>query len=336
MTLRAVTKYKPALASINRIFDRVAKERHLDPEELARVVVPDLGLTDLGVHRRIVGDYEVSIEPEWTGKVVTWWRRVVKSKKRVPKTPWRFSESSEPTRTVPAALKANFKEDIRDIKALAKELTVALGDQTQRLEQLYLPGQAWGLADWRRRYADHRLLGFLARRLIWRFEAPGGSVNALYTPDGYVDSAGRPVALDETAEVSLWHPIFSDADEVSAWRRRLIENGRSQPFKQAHREVDLVADAERATGDLSLRFADQILKRPRFQAFAAEHQWQQSSEGVRDGGRKHAVTKTVPRLGPTVRFETRSARAYGLGPSGLAEPPKRRLEPNEESVIPEA
>ena len=44
------------------------------------------------------------------------------------------------------------------------------------------------------------------------------------------------------------------------WRNRLSALGIVQPFKQAHREVYYVTDAERATGVYSNRFAGHILR----------------------------------------------------------------------------
>ncbi|MEM1181212.1 MAG: DUF4132 domain-containing protein [Acidobacteriota bacterium] len=300
ITLRAATKYNPALVNINRVFDRLAKERNVDPEELASIAVPDFGLTDVGIYRRALGDYEVSLTLEWTGKVAILWSRDGKSQK-----------------SVPAPLKAEFKDEIKAIRALAKELAVAVSAHSQRIEQLYLQDHRLDLPAWREQYADHRLLGFLARRLIWRFQTPCGPVNALYTPDGYVDSAGRPVTLDEAAEVSLWHPMSCEVQEVLAWRRLLLEQGRSQPFKQAHREIYILTDAERATGDHSLRFADQILKQHQFHALATQRKWQQRRGGAWDGGDGSAASKKVPGMGLIARLEATSARAYGLAPSGV-------------------
>ena len=52
-------------------------------------------------------------------------------------------------------------------------------------------------------------------------------------------------APSELATVALWHPIGRPVEEVLAWRDRLERLEIKQPYKQAHREVYLLTDAER-------------------------------------------------------------------------------------------
>ena len=86
-----------------------------------------------------------------------------------------------------------------------------------------------------------------------------------------VDWAGAE-AIPE-GPVRLWHPIHSDVQTVLAWRCWLEDREVRQPFKQAHREVYLLTDAERATGTFSNRFAAHILKQHQFAAICAERGW---------------------------------------------------------------
>ena len=55
--------------------------------------------------------------------------------------------------------------------------------------------------------------------------------------------------------VTTWHPVLATAAETLAWREWLERHTITQPFKQAHREVYLLTDAERATRVYSNRFA---------------------------------------------------------------------------------
>ena len=68
----------------------------------------------------------------------------------------------------------------------------------------------------------------------------------------------------------LWHPIGREPDEIVAWRDWLERHAITQPFKQAHREVYLLTDAERATGTYSNRFAAHVLRQHQFHALAAD------------------------------------------------------------------
>src|SRR5688572_18738518 len=118
---------------------------------------------------------------------------------------------------------------------------------------------------------DHPLVGQLARRLIWNV---GGGGSAMWGEGGLTDAEGRPIAEPPPeAPVTLWHPIEASVDEVLAWRRRVEGGGVRQPFKQAHREVYLLTDAEVRTLTYSNRFAAHILKQHQMKALADQKGW---------------------------------------------------------------
>jgi hypothetical protein len=58
-----------------------------------------------------------------------------------------------------------------------------------------------------------------------------------------------------------------------AWRNWLVEHMVQQPFKQAHREIYLLTDAERNTGVYSNRFAAHIIRQHQFNALCAARGW---------------------------------------------------------------
>ncbi|WP_372352851.1 DUF4132 domain-containing protein [Streptomyces sp. KL116D] len=61
-----------------------------------------------------------------------------------------------------------------------------------------------------------------------------------------------------------------------AWRDWLERHAITQPFKQAHREVYLLTDAERTTGTYSNRFAAHIVRQHQFHSLAAVRGWRAS------------------------------------------------------------
>jgi hypothetical protein len=77
--------------------------------------------------------------------------------------------------------------------------------------------------------------------------------------------------------------------EVEAWRRRVEELGIVQPFKQAHREVYLLTDAERETDVYSNRFAGHILRQHQFAALARGRGWRYALQGAWDAPDEQAV-----------------------------------------------
>src|SRR5207248_11579888 len=84
---------------------------------------------------------------------------------------------------------------------------------------------------------------------------------------------GKPVSLKGETSVSLWHPIGQALDDILSWRDWLERREVVQPFKQAHREVYLLTDAERRTGTYSNRFAAHILRQHQFNALCAARGW---------------------------------------------------------------
>ena len=72
----------------------------------------------------------------------------------------------------------------------------------------------------------------------------------------------------------LWHPLDeSDTSQVTAWRDWLIDHEVRQPFKQAHREIYILTDAERNTDVYSNRFAAHVLKQHQFNALCLTRGW---------------------------------------------------------------
>jgi len=63
------------------------------------------------------------------------------------------------------------------------------------------------------------------------------------------------------------------SEEVLAWRNWLEKREIVQPFKQAHREIYVLTDAERETQVYSNRFAAHILKQHQFNALAMARGW---------------------------------------------------------------
>ncbi len=179
-----------------------------------------------------------------------------------------------------------------ELKGAAKDIQRMLSAQRDRIDALMISPKRWELDTWRERYLDHPLVGTIARRLIWVFEHDGEETvgawladdldgGAAYGPGRLVDAEGSPIENPTGARVRLWHPIDPDLaagstdtrHDIGAWRAFFEERGIRQPFKQAHREVYLLTDAERNTDFYSNRFAAHILRQHQFGALAAQRGW---------------------------------------------------------------
>jgi|GEM_PF-1546859 len=302
IVMRAATKYNPALVNINRVFNKLAEASGMTPDQLAELSTPDYGLTGIGEFRQQMGDFEAVASLISVGKCELLWAGKTKTQK-----------------SVPAAIKDEYAEDIKSVKALIKDVQTGSAAHSQRIEQQYLRRQTLDYATWKEQYIDHKLIGFLARRLIWSITTADSRVNVIFTDQGFITHEGTLIEVAEDATISLWHPIQSSPEEVLAWRTFLIDNEMTQPFKQAHREIYILTDAERETGNYSLRFANHILKHAQFHALATQRGWQQYRGGSWDGGSENSAYKQLPAFGMGASFDAEGVEAYDFSDTGIYE-----------------
>ena len=199
-------------------------------------------------------------------------------------------------------MKDGHADALKSLKEQVKEIGETLKAQRLRLERFYLDDRSWPLNVWRDRYLDEPLVSAFARRLIWSFELKGRWVAGLPELNGIFDAGGTKLDLDAgQVRVKLWHPMQSDASLVLAWRQRLVKLGITQPFKQAHREIYVLTDAERATNTYSNRFAGHVVEQRRFRALCQTRGWACPAFGGWDPGGGRPL-KRVPERKLQVEF----------------------------------
>src|SRR5579884_2269923 len=138
---------------------------------------------------------------------------------------------------------------------------------------MYLNERHWPLEDWYERYMEHPLLSVLARRLIWQISSGERSWRVIWQQGQLVNAQGQPCELPAQGEVTLWHPLMSDPQEAQRWQLWLEQQQITQPFKQAHREIYPITDAELATRYYSRRFADHFIRQHQLNALARARDW---------------------------------------------------------------
>ncbi|MEQ9438805.1 MAG: DUF4132 domain-containing protein [Cyclobacteriaceae bacterium] len=263
-TRKLIQKY------LNQESDRLGISSH----EIEEMAAPHFDLKD-GKKEVVFEDYTLEIAIQGIGKISHIWRKPDGStQKSVPS----FVKQS-------AALQARLKQT----KAQSKEIQKSLTAQRDRMDRSYVQARSWTYAKFQEYYLEHGLLNWLTRRLIWSFQRDKQQIPALWNNGQWEDLSGNPVAwIDEATQVTLWHPLQSDTQEVLAWRQRLETLAIKQPIKQAYREVYLLTDAEVNTRIYSNRMAAHILKQHQFNALAGLRGWQYSLLGAYDDGRDRA------------------------------------------------
>ena len=269
-------RYATAQRLISKALEEAAAASGLTWDELEERTVPDCGLDAEGRWSRRVGGYTLELDVEDPTL------RILNAEGKLLKSP-------------PAALKAEHGDELKRAKAQAAEVAAMLAAHRLRIERLLLTGRRIPLALWRRCYLDHPLLRDLSRRLIWRFAWAGQEQAAMWVNGRLEDWNGAAVDPAEDAQVQLWSPLHADVQTVLAWRCRLEDSGLRQPFKQAHREVYLLTDAERATANHSNRFAAHILAQHQFAALAKARGWRFSLMGMWDS--HNTPTLELPEAG---------------------------------------
>jgi hypothetical protein len=186
-------------------------------------------------------------------------------------------------KSVPAAVKNNYKEDLKALQLEFKELQQTLQTQFNRLENAYLELRQWTLNEFEQRFLQHPVLRSVAARLIWQMEAGPQQTSLIWHEEIWQNPAGEvPDWLDGNTVVRLWHPLNNPAEKVLAWRDWIENQNITQPFKQAYREVYLVTPPELRTETYSNRFAAQILRQHQFNALAKQRGWHYHLQGQWD------------------------------------------------------
>lgn len=250
--LSARLKAKAPLRAVEKALTARAETSGVTRADLDELAVPDYGLTEVGRRVERLGGAIARLDVEG-GEVRLRWQD---ARGRTVASP-------------PAEVRREHPDALAELRGAAKDVGRMLSAQRDRLDRLYLARRSWSAAAWRTRYLDHPLVGTLSRRLVWLVDGvpccwAGGALRA-------VDDA--EVFVPDDAPVELWHPIGREVAEVLAWRDFLERHGITQPFKQAHREVYPLTDAERATGTYSNRLAAHLLRQHQMHALAGGRGW---------------------------------------------------------------
>lgn len=255
--LHVKVKFGTAQKEIGKGLSVASEKMGLPREEIEELAVPSYGLSAVGLSEEKLGDFTARLKVTGTTSTELVW----------------IKADGTTQKSVPAVVKEKHAEELKDLKAASKDIERMLPAQRDRIDQLWLRQKSWGVKVWRERYLDHPLMGVLGRRLLWEFKNKERSVSAIWFEGKLVDLDLREVVLSGDERVRLWHPIGKEVEEVTAWRDWLDTQQIQQPFKQAHREVYLVTDAERRTATYSNRFAAHVLKQHQFNALCSLRGW---------------------------------------------------------------
>jgi hypothetical protein len=257
--LKVRVKTVTAQKEIEKAFNVSAEALGLPRDEIEELGIPSYGMEEVGLRLEQFEQADAYAEIRVDG--------------REARLGW-FRSDGKAQKSVPAKVKSEHREELKELQSATKDIAAMLSAQSERLDGMFLLEKSWPLGAWRERYLDHPLVGTLARRLIWTFgNADGPEQVGIWRDGALQDVTGRPFQPSAETTVRLWHPIGREVTETLAWRAFLEQHAIRQPFKQAHREVYLLTDAERRTGTYSNRFAGHVLRQHQFNALCAARGW---------------------------------------------------------------
>lgn len=202
-------------------------------------------------------------------------------------------EKQTSRKSVPPDVKQADAEALAAIRNDLKAIRKTIAGERVRLDGLMAADRRWRLDNWRAWYLDHPITGRMARTLVWVFSTPQGPdvVGIPLDAAKVVTSSGQQAEIPADAEVRLWHPIHSTADDVRDWRRYLLEQQVVQPFKQAFRELYVLTPAEEQTRVYSNRFAGHVFGQVQARALMKGRGWAPVAVAWWDDGIDNGVAR---------------------------------------------
>ncbi len=300
---RNKVKYVQAQKLLYKAFNDAAAVLGITQEQMADMIVPTYNLDSQGKTTIEFGSARCTFQVDASETISFGWTL----------------DSGKTQASIPAQVKTDHAARLKDLTKTAKEAQSILRIQKSRLESTYLTGRSWSFPEWKKYIAGHPLVGTLASRLVWFFlpDQPGVTgFSAIVREGTLIDSSGNGVSPADDSTVKLWHPLFEPPASALAWRRWIESQQIVQPFKQAHREVYLLTDAETRTHNYSNRFAAHIIRQHQFKALCDARGWGfdlhiQSA----DTGAGNAI-KPLPVHGLVAEYWVQPI-ATGTGPSGV-------------------
>ncbi|HZQ46474.1 MAG TPA: DUF4132 domain-containing protein, partial [Verrucomicrobiae bacterium] len=227
--LNQMVKQPSAKKLIGKSLDKAAELSGQTREDLEESTVPSYGLDVEGCLKQQFGDFTAEFCISGSDAFQLLWRKA----------------DGKLQKSVPAEVKEKQATELKALKRNIQDIEKMLPAQRQRIERLLASEREWEFEQWRERYLNHPLLANVSRRLMWHFRQDDKRAAGIWHDGKIVDDQDRVVEwLSPKTRVRLWHPLGQELESVVGWRRWLETHQVTQPFKQAHREIYILTDAE--------------------------------------------------------------------------------------------
>ncbi|MBX9694596.1 MAG: DUF4132 domain-containing protein [Cyanobacteria bacterium] len=288
-------KHSSSKSQIDKALSNAAEQAGMSVDDLQDIGVPDFGIGADGRLVKQLGAWRAEITIETSDTTSLQW----------------ISDKGKTQQTVPSAVKSDFADDLKALKKVVSELDKLLPTVRSRIERSFIDQRKWRVDMWRERYLNHPVCSTIVRRLLWNFDGRAG----FWHEGAFIDRDGSSFQPEESAQVELWHPIGSDPNTVLHWRQWLTAHEITQPFKQCHREIYVLTDAERQTATYSNRFARHIVRQHQLQHLCRQRGWDYQLMGTFDS--QSTPTIDLPRWDMRVEFWVEPMEEVGEQNAGI-------------------
>ena len=256
-------------ALVNQYIEEAASSRQVSVADLEDMAVPHFNISD-GMTRHECAHYAAELTVNNKNRVEFIW----------------VTADGRRQKKIPADLKAEQRSKLLLLQENAHELSSWVRLVIERMDRMHRSLRILTWSHFERYYLIHPLVAYFAKKLIWCFHLQEKTYTALLLNGSWVNNKGEVINIPEdTATVSLWHPLKSDIKDIMGWRNFLLAHDIRQPVKQAFREVFMVAEQEVKTRLYSNRMAAHLIRQQQFKMLANLKGWKYTPFGNDHDGR---------------------------------------------------
>jgi len=271
-------KYKNIGRACGEAFNSAAQARGVSVDELADMIVPDLGFNEENQRALETGDTPVLA-------VLT----------NDFKLTWYHPETEKETKSPPTNLSAEAKAEVADLR---KFIRTAAKAQNLRLEQSLVTQRRWPVRRWQELFENQPLLKPFASRLVWGIYNSNNELLRTFRryDNGILATGGgemEDLEEDDTT-ISILHPLELSDEQKSEWLDHFGRFKIKPPFPQLVRPVELLDPAHGNRRQIT--FTENInMSVGTFRSRSEKRNWVRGS--VVDAGGITCQYKTFPEAG---------------------------------------
>lgn len=271
-------KYKNIGRACGEAFNAAAQARGISTDELADMIVPDLGFNQES--QRPLEAADTSIIANLTNDF---------------KLTWYNPDTGKEAKAPPSNLSAEAKEEIADLRKLIRTVVKA---QNLRLEQSLVTQRRWSVRRWQELFEQQPLLKPYASNLVWGVYTPDNALLRTfrrYENGILATGSGDMEDLEENdTTIGIIHPLELSEEQKAAWLDHFGRFKIKPPFPQLERPIELLDPAHGNRSQIT--FTENItMSVGTFRSRAEKRLWTRGS--VIDAGGVTSQWKSFPEAG---------------------------------------